>query len=44
MGLLFTFQTALGFNPGKIAEFKPSPALFILQKIDNLSTQPYFKE
>lgn len=43
MGLLFTFQTALGFNPGKIAGSKPSPALFILQKIAHFSTQPYFK-
>lgn len=44
MGLLFAFQTALGFNPGKIAEFKPSPALFILQKMAHFSTQPYCKE
>lgn len=44
MWLLFTFPTAFGFNPEKIAGFKPSPALFILQKIAYFSTQPYFKE
>lgn len=44
MGLLFAFQTALGFNPGKTAGFKPSPALFILQKMAHFSTQPYCKE
>lgn len=32
MRLLFTFQTAHGFNSGMIASFKPSPAPFILQE------------